>query len=236
MLIIPAVDIKEGNCVQLVGGETGTGEAYGDPVKAAIDWEDQGAPYLHVIDLDAAMGEGDNLTKIAEILANLDIGIEVGGGIRSVERGCELLGIGADRIILGTIAFKKPEVLKELTDLTDPSQIIIALDARNGEVVIEGWKEETGKDIVELAKEFEEMKIGGILFTNVDKEGRMSGIDKETIQKLSTNINLPIIAAGGVGSIQDVKDAKEAGAEALVIGTALYEGTVTLKEALEVAE
>ncbi|KXA99501.1 1-(5-phosphoribosyl)-5-[(5-phosphoribosylamino)methylideneamino] imidazole-4-carboxamide isomerase, partial [candidate division MSBL1 archaeon SCGC-AAA261C02] len=126
--------------------------------------------------------------------------------------------------------------LQELIELVGSSRIIIALDARAGKVVVKGWKEGTGKDVVKVAKDFEKMKVGGILFTNVNKEGRMSGIDTETIQKLVEEVNMPIIAAGGVGSIQDIKSARDAGAEALVIGTALYEEAVTLKEALEVAE
>ncbi|KXB00456.1 1-(5-phosphoribosyl)-5-[(5-phosphoribosylamino)methylideneamino] imidazole-4-carboxamide isomerase, partial [candidate division MSBL1 archaeon SCGC-AAA261C02] len=140
MLVIPAVDIKQGRCVQLVEGKTNTGGEYGDPVEATINWEAQGAPYLHVVDLDAAMGEGDNLNKVSEILANVTIGVEVGGGIRSVERGCELIGNGADKIILGTVAMKNPEVLQELIELVGSSRIIIALDARAGKVVVKGWK------------------------------------------------------------------------------------------------
>lgn len=236
MLIIPAVDIRNGLCVQLIGGEKNTGGEYGDPVKAAINWEDQGAKYLHLIDLDAAMGEGDNLNKVSEILANVNIGVEVGGGIRSVERGCELIGIGADRVILGTLAMKDNEVLQKLMKLIDPSRIIIALDSREGNVVVKGWRESTEKNVVKVSKNFDKMNIGGILFTNVDKEGRMKGVDIDTIKKLTSEIKAPIIAAGGVGSVQDVKKVRKAGAEALVIGTALYEGVIDLKEAVEVAE
>ncbi len=236
MLVIPSVDIREGRCVQLVGGRPGTGKTYGDPVEAAINWTAQGARYLHLVDLDAAMGRGDNLVKVAEVIANVDVGVEVGGGIRTVERANEIIGLGADRVILGTIAMKDPEVVRRLVELAGGSRVVIALDARGGKVVIEGWQTRTEKDVVEAAKEFEDLGVGAILFTNVDVEGRMTGVISEPIRRLVKAVRLPIIAAGGVRSLEDVRAVKEAGAEALVLGTALYEGRFTLKEAMEVAE
>lgn len=236
MLVIPSVDIQGGRCVQLVGGRSGTGKTYGDPVEAAINWVAQGAKYIHLIDLDAAMGSGDNLTKVAEVIANVDVGVEVGGGIRTVERASEIIGIGADRVILGTAAMKSPEVVRKLVRLAGGPRIVIALDARGGKVTVEGWRVRTEKDVVEAAKEFEGLGVGAILFTNVDVEGRMMGVDLEPIRKLVEAVSLPIIAAGGVRSLEDIRVAKEAGAEALVVGTALYEGMFTLKEAMEVAE
>lgn len=236
VLVVPSVDIQGGRCVQLVGGKPGTGKTYGDPVEAAVDWATQGASYLHLIDLDAAMGKGNNLTKVAEVIANANVGVEVGGGIRTVERASEIIGLGADRVILGTIAMRDPEVVRKLVELAGGPRIVIALDAKGGKVAVEGWSTQTKKDVVEAAKEFENLGIGAILFTNVDVEGRMAGVIAEPIRKLVEAVSLPIIAAGGVNSLEDVRTAKEAGAEALVIGTALYEGRFTLKEAMEVAE
>ncbi|MEA1905040.1 MAG: 1-(5-phosphoribosyl)-5-[(5-phosphoribosylamino)methylideneamino]imidazole-4-carboxamide isomerase [Candidatus Hadarchaeota archaeon] len=236
MLVVPSVDIQGGRCVQLVGGKPETGKTYGDPIEAAINWITQGARYLHLIDLDAAMGKRDNLTKVAEVMANVDVGAEVGGGIRTVERASEIIGLGADRVILGTVAMKDPEVVRKLVELVGGSRIVIALDARGGKVAVEGWRTQTEKDVVEAAREFESLGVGAILFTNVDVEGRMTGVIAEPIRRLVEAVRLPIIAAGGVKSLEDVRTAKEAGAEALVVGTALYEGKFTLKEAMEVAE
>lgn len=236
MFVIPSVDIRKGKCVQLVGGEPGTGKEYGDPVQASLRWEENEATCIHVVDLDAAMGEGDNLEKVAEILANVMIDVQVSGGIRDVERGCELLGNGADRIVLGTAAFENPGVLRDLIEKAGSESVIVALDVKGGQIAVEGWKEESEKDVIKMTKKFEDMGVGGFLFTNVDVEGQMSGIDPEPIKELVDLVEIPVIAAGGVKSIQDVKKAKEAGAAALVIGTALYEGNISLKEAMDVAK
>lgn len=236
MIIIPAVDIRKGKSVQLVGGEPGTGKEYGSPVEDALRWEEKGASCIHVVDLDGAMGEGDNMDKIAEILANVTVEVQVSGGIRSVEKGCELLGIGADRIILGTAAFENPKILSELVEKSSSENVMAALDVKRGQIAVEGWKERAESDVVKMAKKFEEMGVGAFLFTNVDKEGRMKGLDPEPIRKLVGVLDTPVVAAGGVISVEDVKKAKEAGASGLVIGTGLYEGRITLKEAMEAAE
>lgn len=236
MLVIPSVDIQKGRCVQLVGGDPGSGKEYGDPVQAAVGWVTQGARYLHLIDLDAAMGKGDNFEKVAEVLANVGVGVEVGGGIRTVERASELLGIGADRVILGTVAMRNPGVVRELVGLAGAARIVVALDARGRKVVVEGWRTSTEKYAAPAAKEFEALGVGSILFTNVDAEGRMIGVATDQIRELAKSVSIPIIAAGGVSSLEDVKAAKDAGAAALVVGTALYAGKFTLKEAMEVAK
>lgn len=235
MLVIPAVDIKDGKCVQLVGGKPGTGYEYGSPVEAAIRWEDEGARCLHLVDLDAAMGEGDNLGKVVEILANVSIDVQVSGGIRSVDRGCEILGNGAERIILGTAAFQNPEIVRNLIEKTSSERIMVALDVKEGQIAVEGWKERAENDVIEMARKFEEIGVGGFLFTNVDVEGRMSGLDPEPIKRLVEAVDIPVVAAGGVKSLRDVKKAGEAGASALVIGTALYEDKLTLQDAMEVS-
>lgn len=235
MLVMPAVDISEGKCVQLVGGEPGTGGEYGSPVDAALKWEEKGAKCIHNVDLDAAMGEGENIEEISDILESVSIEVQVSGGIRSVEKGINILEMGAERVILGTAAFEEPEVLENLVEEVGSERVMVALDVKEGQIAVEGWKEKARDDVVKMAKKFEEIGVGGFLFTNVDVEGRMAGIKPEPISKLVKLVDSPIVAAGGVKSIEDVKKAKEAGASALVIGTALYEGKVSLKKAMETA-
>lgn len=235
-MVIPAVDILGGCCVQLVGGKAGTGKEYGDPARAAEDWVSRGARYLHLIDLDAAMGKGGNSEKVAEILANVSVGVEVGGGIRSIDRARELLEAGADRVILGTVALRSPEVVRELVDSAGGDKVVVALDARDGKVLVEGWQAATERDVVDAAREFEGMGIGAILFTDVGVEGRMVGMTADATRRLVEAVDIPIIASGGVSSLEDVRAARDSGASALVVGTALYESKFTLKEAMEVAE
>lgn len=236
MLVIPSVDIRKGRCVQLVGGRPETERVYGDPVEAAQRWIAEGARYLHLIDLDAAMGTGDNFNKIAEVLASVNVRVQVGGGIRSIERASELLGIGADRVILSTAVIKKPELARELVELAGGARVTAAIDTRAGRAVIEGWATPTQKPAVELAKEFERMGVGSLLFTNVDVEGKMAGIRAGAIRELVQAVKIPVIAAGGVASVEDVRIAREAGAAGLVVGMAFYEGRLTLRQAMEVAE
>lgn len=234
--MIPSVDIRKGRCVQLVGGRPESERVYGSPVEIAQRWIAEGASYLHIIDLDAAMGTGDNFNVVAEVLANINVGAQVGGGIRSLERACELLGIGAERVILSTAAIEKPELVRELVGLAGRDRVIAAVDAKAGKAVIRGWTTPTRWTTVEAAREFERMGVGSLLFTNVDVEGKMAGVDAAAIRQVVEAVEIPVFAAGGVATLEDVRRAKEAGAAGLVIGMALYEGRLSLKQAMEVAE
>jgi phosphoribosylformimino-5-aminoimidazole carboxamide ribotide isomerase len=236
MLVIPSVDIRKGRCVQLVGGRPEDERVYGSPVEMAQRWIAEGARFLHIIDLDAAMGTGDNFNVVAEVLANINVGAQVGGGIRSLERACELLGIGAERVILSTAAIEKPDLVRELVGLAGGARVMAAVDARAGRAVIRGWTTPTRWTAVEAAREFERMGVGSLLFTNVDVEGRMAGVDADAIRQVVEAVGIPVFAAGGVATLEDVRRAKEAGAAGLVIGMALYEGRLSLRQAMEVAE
>jgi phosphoribosylformimino-5-aminoimidazole carboxamide ribotide isomerase len=189
---------------------------------------------LHIVDLDAAMGAGDNFKRVAEVLASVRVDTQVGGGIRTMERACELLGIGATRVILGTAAVKNPKMVEELVKLAGGTRIVVALDTKSGKIAIEGWRTRTEKTALEFAKEFERMGVGALLFTSVDIEGKMAGIAASEIRKLVSVVEIPVLASGGVGSLGDVRVAREAGAAGLVVGMALYEGKFTLKQAMEV--
>ncbi len=231
--VIPAVDVKDGKVVQLVGGKLGTGKSYGDPVESATRWVEEDAETLHLIDLDGAfMGERVNAPAIEAIIESCDVSVQLGGGIRSVDDATSLLDSGVDRVIVGTAAVENPDIVAEISE-EYPGRVVVSLDAKGGEVVVEGWTEETGLDPVEVGRHYEELGAGGILFTNVDVEGQLEGVQLEPVDALATNVDIPVIASGGVASIEDILSLRDAGADAVVVGSALYEGEFTLAEAQE---
>ncbi|WP_066412291.1 1-(5-phosphoribosyl)-5-[(5-phosphoribosylamino)methylideneamino]imidazole-4-carboxamide isomerase [Halorubrum aethiopicum] len=236
--VIPAVDVQDGSVVQLVGGERGTGKRYGDPVEAASRWIDEGAETLHLVDLDGAFeGERENAAAIEAVVDTVDegVGLQLGGGIRTAADARGLLDAGIDRVIVGTAAVETPEIVAEI-DETHPGSVVVSLDAKEGEVVVSGWTEGTGLDPAEAAARYEELGAGAILFTNVDVEGRLEGIDREAVESVVEAVEIPVIASGGVATVDDVVALKRAGAAAVVVGTALYEGRFTLREAQAAAD
>ncbi len=234
MLVIPSVDIRRGRCVRLRGGREEEERVYGDPLPWIERWEGEGARLLHVVDLDAAMGRGSNRGLILSLLRGRRAGVQVGGGIRSLQAAEEYVKGGAERVVVGTSAVKNPELVGRLVEVLGGERVVVAVDARGDRVVVEGWREETGKGVVELAREMEELGVGYLLYTNVEADGRMCGIGE--VRGLLSRIRLPVLLSGGVASLEDVRRAKEAGAAGLIVGTALYEGRFTLREAMEVAE
>ena len=236
--VIPAVDVQDGSVVQLVGGERGTGKRYGDPVEAADRWTEAGARTLHLVDLDGAFeGERANADAIRAVVDAVDDGIDLqlGGGIRAAEDARGLLDAGIDRVILGTAAVETPGIVGEIDD-THPGSVVVSLDAKGGEVVVSGWTEGTGLDPAEAAARYEAAGAGAILFTNVDVEGRLAGIDRGAVERVVDAVDVPVIASGGVATVDDVVALKRAGAAAVVVGTALYEGRFTLREAQAAAD
>jgi phosphoribosylformimino-5-aminoimidazole carboxamide ribotide isomerase len=236
MKIIPAIDIKDGWCTQLVGGKAETAKFYGNPVETAGKWESLGAELLHVIDLDAALGTGDNIEKVLAIKNTVDIPIQFGGGIRSLKRAGEILGYGIDRIILGTLAIEDYSggfgKLKTLGEEFGKERLVVALDSRGGNIVVKGWREKTRFKAEVFLKEIESL-IWGFLYTDVDVEGRMEGINLEGTKKIVESTDKPVIASGGISSLGDIKELKDVGAWGVVLGKALYEGGIDFKEALE---
>ena len=240
--VIPAVDVQDSEVVQLVGGERGTGKRYGDPVAAAERWIEAGAGTLHLVDLDGAFeGERVNAAAIEAVVEAVGgdgedgVGLQLGGGIRTAEGARDLLDLGLDRVILGTAAVETPEIVAEI-DETHPGGVVVSLDAKDGEVVVSGWTEGTGLDPAEAAARYEELGAGAILFTNVDVEGQLEGIDREAVASVVEAVDIPVIASGGVATVEDVVALKTAGAAAVVVGTALYEGEFTLCEAQKAAD
>jgi len=222
----------------LVGGERGTGKRYGDPVEAAERWIDAGAETLHLVDLDGAFeGERVNADAIEAVVEAVpgDVGLQLGGGIRTAEGARDLLDLGLDRVILGTAAVESPEIVAAI-DETHPDSVVVSLDAKDGEVVVSGWTEGTGLDPAEAASRYADLGAGAILFTNVDVEGQLAGIDRAAVERVVEAVDVPVVASGGVATTDDVVALKEAGAAAVVVGTALYEGTFTLREAQAAAD
>ena len=232
--VVPAVDMQDGRVVQLVGGRRGTGTEYGDPVEAATRWVDAGARTLHLVDLDGAFeGERANADAVASVVEAIDADVQLGGGIRTAADAFELLTAGVDRVILGTAAVETPEIVGEISDRF-PESVVVSLDAKDGEVVVSGWTEGTGLDPAEAASRYEAAGAGAILFTDVDVEGQLSGIRREPVERVVDAVDIPVVASGGVATLEDVRALKDAGAAAVVVGTALYEGRFTLEEAMEI--
>jgi phosphoribosylformimino-5-aminoimidazole carboxamide ribotide isomerase len=229
--VIPAVDVQNGEVVQLVQGERGTEKTYGAPVEAAERWIDAGAETLHLVDLDGAFeGERRNADAIDAVIDAVDVPTQLGGGIRTAEDAVNLLERGVDRVILGTAAVENPDIVAEISEAS-PESVVVSLDAKDGEVVVEGWTESAGITPVEAAERYAELGAAAILFTNVDVEGQLEGVDTDPVEELVAATEIPVIASGGVATLEDVRALEEAGAAAVVVGSALYEGNFTLEEA-----
>jgi phosphoribosylformimino-5-aminoimidazole carboxamide ribotide isomerase len=229
--VVPAVDVQDGRAVQLVGGERGTGTAYGDPAEAADRWIEAGARTLHLVDLDGAFeGERENAPAVERIVESVDVDVQLGGGIRTVADVTGVLDLGVDRVILGTAAVETPEIVGEI-DERYPGAVMVSLDARGGEVVVSGWTEGTGLDPADAAARYEQLGAAAILFTDVDVEGQLDGVRIAPVERIVEAVDIPVVASGGVATLPDVRALRDAGAAAVVVGTALYEGRFTLEEA-----
>jgi len=234
MLVIPAVDIRNGKCVQLVQGKPGTEQVIiENPEKVAKKWEDAGADLIHVIDLDGALESKDNLKTIKKILNEISVPIQMGGGIRSIEYAQKLLNLDIERLIIGTMGIKNPNTIEELANDFGSDRIMISLDSKDSKVVIKGWTEKIAKSPIELSREFEKIGAGSILFTNVDVEGLLKGFDVVPAIELVESVNIPIVYAGGVTTLDDIIKLRKTGVKGVVIGSALYKNTINLKEALK---
>jgi len=231
----PAVDLRGGRCVQLVGGVPGTEViSLDDPLAQARRWAAEGADHLHIIDLDGALqGRRINAPIVKEIVEELDLFLQVGGGIRTRGDVEELLSLDINRVILGTAAIDSPDLVEELADSYGNERIMVALDVKKGQVTSEGWQKMVGKRAVDLGRLLQSKGAGSILFTNIDVEGRQLGIDLEPTRQLVQALRIPVVAAGGVTSTEDVLALKEAGAAGAVAGTAIYTGKLSVRQTLE---
>lgn len=234
MLIMPAVDIRNGKCVQLVQGKPGSEQVVIDnPEKVALSWQEQGAKTVHVIDLDGTIDGKTSLPIIKKIINELSVPVQLGGGIRSLEYAKELLNLDIDRVIIGTMGIEHPEIIEELSKEYGSERIMISLDSKDSKVVIKGWQEKVDKTPEELSNEFKEHGAGSILFTNVDVEGLLNGFYTEPVLNLVNSTDLPVVYSGGITSTDDLAKLNKTGVKGVVIGSALYKNKIDLKDALK---
>lgn len=240
MLIIPAVDIKQGKCVRLLQGRMEASTQYSDdPVKMAQKWEAAGAGLIHVVDLDGAFAKQvKNFKAIQDILAGIKVPIQVGGGIRDLKTIEMYVNAGVARVIIGSEALYHPEFVKDACQKF-PGRIVVGIDARNGKVAVEGWSRTSETRAIDLAKEFESCGVAAINFTDIHKDGMQTGPNIEETAALACAVSIPIVASGGVSTLQDIKNLLEIeskGVIGVITGKALYEGSLDLKEAIRISK
>jgi|YelNatPaOPRAMG01_1025707.scaffolds.fasta_scaffold02505_8 phosphoribosylformimino-5-aminoimidazole carboxamide ribotide isomerase len=233
MEIIPAIDIIEGRCVRLIKGDFSKEKVYNDnPREVARVWEELGVDRIHIVDLDGArLGKPVNRELILEITNEVDIPIEVGGGIRSLEVIREYIEGGVKKVVLGSIVLEDEEILKEWLSLYQEN-IIISLDVRRDKISAYGWLKDTNLSYIEYAKRLEEKGVKEFIYTNIERDGTLSGPDLIGLEHLIDVVHTPVIASGGISSLDDIIRLKEIGAKGAIIGKALYEGRLDLKEAI----
>lgn len=235
MIIIPAIDLKEGKCVRLLQGRKEDVTIYSDdPVSMAEHWVDLGAELLHVVDLDGAFsGQQRNLHMVKAIRKAIHIPIEVGGGIRSLDRIEMFVALGVDRTILGTSAVQEPEMVREACKRF-PGRVFVGIDAKDGKVAVKGWEEVTELDAVEFAKEMESYGAAGIIYTDIARDGMLTGPNITAMSKMVQEVTIPVIASGGISNLDDIKNLLQVkNLWGVITGKALYAGTLNLKEAIK---
>jgi phosphoribosylformimino-5-aminoimidazole carboxamide ribotide isomerase len=240
MIIIPAIDLKEGKCVRLLQGRMEDATVYSDsPAAQARVFQDQGAELIHVVDLDGAFaGQPKNLDAIKAIVAEVTVPIEVGGGIRDMATIDLLLGFGVSRVILGTAALEVPGLMV-LACKKYPGRIVAGIDAKNGMVAVRGWGDVSTVKVFDLAKKMEDAGVRAIIYTDISRDGMLTGHNIDATMALAQHVHTPIIASGGVKDIDDVKGlmvVEHMGIEGVITGKAIYEGTMDLKEAIAITK
>jgi phosphoribosylformimino-5-aminoimidazole carboxamide ribotide isomerase len=236
MILFPAIDLKDGQCVRLKLGDMQQATVFNDsPAAQAKSFEDQGFEYLHVVDLNGAFaGESVNGGAVEAILAAVDFPVQLGGGIRTLAHVERWLDKGLARVILGTIAVRDPALVKAAAQAF-PGQVAVGIDARGGKVAVEGWAETSELDVIELARRFEGAGVAAIIYTDIDRDGILAGINWEATLALARAVSIPVIASGGLASMDDIRRMTQPDARVLegaISGRALYDGRIDSREAL----
>ena len=235
--VIPAIDLKAGRCVRLYQGDYQQETVYSDdPRLVALDWQEQGAPRLHLVDLDgAAEGRPANLRVITDIVDALTIPVQVGGGIRDIETAQAMLEAGADRVVIGTAAVRNPSLVSQLCQNYGSQRVVVAVDARDGRVAIEGWTQETSMEAEALGKRMAGLGVIRLLYTDISRDGTLTEPNFGANAQLVKSTGLAVQASGGVSSLAHIQRLDEVGVEGVIVGRALYTGDVKLAEAIAAA-
>ena len=236
MIIIPAIDLKDGKCVRLLQGDMDRVTVFSDdPAEIALKWEDKGAQLIHIVDLDGSFaGSPKNKEVIEKILKSINIPIELGGGIRDLSTIDQYISTGVGRVILGTVALESPRLVKEACKL-HPGKILAGIDAKDGCVAVRGWTEVTQKKAVDAAKELEGLGVAAIIFTDIKRDGMQTGPNIESTKQLAQSVNIPVIASGGVNTITDIENLlkiEEDGVTGVIVGRAIYAESLILEDAI----
>jgi len=238
LLVIPAVDVMEGKCVRLVKGDPNKMKVYfHNPVEAASQWVNQGAQLIHLVDLDAAMGIGQNIETIRKVIKGVSVKTQVGGGVRTLEKAEKLFRLGASRVIFGTACILNSTLLERAVKRFGSERVAAAVDTtKSGKIAFHGWKTRSAIDYLDLARSVELMGVGTIVFTSVSVDGTLKGPSIEQIRKVVSTVRTPVVASGGIGSLNDLISLARTGVEGAIVGTALYEEKFTLRQAMEVVK
>ncbi|KAF0122126.1 MAG: phosphoribosylformimino-5-aminoimidazole carboxamide ribotide isomerase [bacterium] len=236
MIIIPAIDLKEGKCVRLIQGHMDKVTVFSnDPAETAMRWEDRGAELIHIVDLDGSIaGSPKNREVIEKIVKSINVPIQLGGGIRDLTTINQYISIGVSRVIMGTIAIETPDLIKQACQLY-PERILAGIDAKDGRVAIRGWTEVTEKRAVDAAKEIEGLGVAAFIFTDIKRDGMQTGPNIENTKKLAQSVTVPVIASGGVNTISDIEDLmkiEEYGVSGIIVGRAIYTNSLRLEDAI----
>lgn len=238
MIVIPAIDIKNGKCVRLLQGRMDAETVFSDdPAAMGVRWESEGARLIHIVDLDGAVGKRPvNLETIRGIINRVNVPVQVGGGIRDIETIRMYLEQGVSRVVIGTEAIKNPDLVKNACREFS-ERIVVGIDAKGGKVAIEGWTQTTGVSAVDLARQFEDCGVAAINFTDIERDGMRTGPNLKETEKLASAISIPVVASGGVSSLQDIINLAplaSVGVVGVITGRALYDGSLDLKAAMAV--
>lgn len=238
MKLFPAIDIRDGKCVRLYKGDFKQETIYAEePVLMALKWQKKGAKYLHLVDLDGAVnGQLSNRQAITEILERVMIPVQIGGGIRSLEDIKSRLQIGIDRVIIGTMAVKQPDFVKQAIAAFGKRRIVVGIDAKFGMVATDGWEKLSRLSALEFAQTMEQIGVETIVYTDISRDGTMQGVNLEETAALINNTGLQVIASGGIHTIEDLRQVAEIGAYGTIIGKALYQETIDLEQAIPLFE
>jgi len=234
MKIIPAIDLMDGQVVRLVKGDPNNKTVYSsNPLEIAKKWQSAGADMLHIVDLDATLRRGSNLEIIKKMLSELNVPVEVAGGLRDESTILEI-GKTADRIVLGTLAFKDKETVLKISDSLGKKKIVISVDQIDGKIAVDGWQQSTETTVLDGMNEFLQLGFSEFLLTSISRDGTMQGPDIESLQKACSLENANVIASGGVSSIDDVKQLKKLNLYGVILGKALYEKKISIEDAKKI--